>query len=160
MPRRDKEAVGIEKEFPIQTIDEILTEPMEQMQSLLMMVLCFMFISVLISALGLLAMSISYTEQQSKNIALRKVMGATVLNASWHLARPFLLLSLIASLLALPLAIKVTEYYLEDYSNRIDFPWWALALAVVITLALALASIAWQTLKVARRNPIESIRRE
>ena len=155
-----KEAVGIEKEFSIQTVDEILTAPMEQMQSFLMMVLCFMFISVLISALGLLAMSISYTEQQSKNIALRKVMGATVLNASWHLARPFLLLSLIASLLALPLAIKVTEYYLEDYSNRIDFPWWAIVLAVILTLALSLASIAWQTLKVARRNPIESIRRE
>ena len=155
-----KETVGIEKDFPIQTVDEILTEPMEQMQSLLMMVLCFMFISVLISALGLLAMSISYTEQQSKNIALRKVMGATVANASWHLARLFLLLSFIASLLALPLAIKVTEYYLEDYSNRIDFPWWAIVLAVILTLALSLASIAWQTLKVARRNPIESIRRE
>lgn len=155
-----KEAVGLEKEFPIQTVDEILTEPMEKLQSLLMMVLCFMFISVLISALGLLAMSISYTEQQSKNIALRKVMGATVANASWHLARPFLLLSLLAALLALPLAIKMSEYYLEAYPNRIDFPWWAFVLAVILTLALSLASIAWQTLKVAHRNPIESIRRE
>ena len=87
-------------------------------------------------------------------------MGATVMVAAWQLARPFLLLSRLAALLALPLAVKGTQIYLELFPNRIYFPWWALALAVVITLVLALASIAWQTLKVARRNPIESIRRE
>lgn len=155
-----KEAYGLEKDFDIKTVDEILMEPLETYKNLLTMVLCFMFVSVLISALGLLAMSISYTEQQSKNIALRKVMGATVMGAAWQLARPFLLLSLLAALLALPLAIKGTQIYLELFPNRIYFPWWALALAVVITLVLALASIAWQTLKVAHRNPIESIRRE
>ena len=133
---------------------------MEELESLLQMVLCFMFVSVLISALGLFAMSISYTEQQSKQIALRKVMGASVAGASWQLARPFLLLCLLAALLSMPLALKATQMYLELFPNRIDSTWWALALSVVLTLLLALASIAWQTLKVARRNPVESIKME
>jgi ABC-type antimicrobial peptide transport system permease subunit len=50
--------------------------------------------------------------------------------------------------------------YLELFPNRIDSTWWALALSVVLTLLLALISIAWQTLKVARRNPVESIKTE
>jgi ABC-type antimicrobial peptide transport system permease subunit len=119
-----------------------------------------MFISVLISALGLFAMSISYTEQQSKQIALRKVMGATVMNASWHLARPFILLSLLASILSLPLVLKIWEKYQELFANRIDFPWWLFVLAIVITIALSIVSIIWQTLGVARRNPVESIKTE
>ena len=155
-----KEACGVEKDFYIRTVDNILADPMEELESLLLIVLCFMFVSVLISALGLFAMSISYTEQQSKQIALRKVMGASVAGASWQLARPFILLSLLAALLSMPLALKATQMYLELFPNRIDSTWWALALSVVLTLLLALISIAWQTLKVARRNPVESIKTE
>ena len=155
-----KEACGVEKDFYIRTVDDILADPMEELESLLLIVLCFMFVSVLISALGLFAMSISYTEQQSKKIAICKVMGASMMGASWQLARPFLLLSLLAALLSLPLALKATQMYLELFPNRIDSTWWALALSVVLTLLLALISIAWQTLKVARRNPVESIKTE
>lgn len=155
-----KEMVGMEKDFMMCTVDEILDEPMKELENMLAMVLCFMCISTLISVLGMFAMSISYTEQQSKQIALRKVMGATVMNASWHLARPFLILSLLAAMLSLPLILKGTEIYLELFPNRISSTWWAIVIAVVLTLLLALVSIAWQTLKVARRNPVESIRRE
>ena len=155
-----KETVGLEKDFDINTVDEALSKPINALKDLFTMVLCFMFISVLISALGLFAMSISYTEQQSKQIALRKVMGATVMNASWHLARPFILLSLLASILSLPLVLKIWEKYQELFANRIDFPWWLFVLAIVITIALSIVSIIWQTLGVARRNPVESIKTE
>lgn len=155
-----KEACGLEKDFDIRTVDDILAEPMEELESLLLMVLCFMFVSVLISALGLFAMSISYTEQQSKQIALRKVMGASVTGASWQLARPFILLSLLAAVLSLPVAIKGSQMYLELFPNRIDFPWWLLVVSVLVTLLIAFLSICWRTLSVARRNPVESIRTE
>lgn len=155
-----KEACGVEKDFYIRTVDDILAEPMEELESLLMIVLCFMFVSVLISALGLFAMSISYTEQQSKQIALRKVMGATVAGASWQLARPFLLLCLLAAVLSTPLAIKGSQMYLELFPNRIGFPWWLLLVSVLVTLFIAFLSICWHTLSVARRNPVESIKTE
>ena len=155
-----KEACGVEKDFDIRTVDDILAEPMEELESLLLMVLCFMLVSVLISALGLFAMSISYTEQQSKQIALRKVMGASVTGASWQLARPFILLSLLAAVLSLPVAIKGSQMYLELFPNRIGFPWWLLVVSVLVTLLIAFLSICWRTLSVARRNPVESIRTE
>jgi ABC-type antimicrobial peptide transport system permease subunit len=155
-----KEACGVEKDFDIRTVDDILAEPMEELENLLLMVLCFMFVSVLISALGLFAMSISYTEQQSKQIALRKVMGASVAGASWQLARPFLLLCLLAAVLSTPLAIKGSQMYLELFPNRIGFPWWLLLVSVLVTLLIAFLSICWHTLSVARRNPVESIKTE
>ena len=155
-----KEACGVEKDFDIRTVDDILAEPMEELESLLLIVLCFMFVSVLISALGLFAMSISYTEQQSKQIALRKVMGASVAGASWQLARPFLLLCLLAAVLSAPLAIKGSQMYLELFPNRIGFPWWLLLVSVLVTLLIAFLSICWHTLSVARRNPVESIKTE
>ena len=155
-----KEACGVEKDFDIRTVDDIFAEPMEELANLLLMVLCFMLVSVLISALGLFAMSISYTEQQSKQIALRKVMGASVTGASWQLARPFILLSLLAAVLSTPLAIKGSQLYLELFSNRIDLPWWLLVVSVLVTLLIAFLSICWRTLSVARRNPVESIRTE
>ena len=133
---------------------------MDALKDLFTMVLCFMFISVLISALGLFAMSISYTEQQSKQIALRKVMGASVTGASWQLARPFLLLCLLAAVLSTPLAIKGSQMYLELFPNRIGFPWWLLLVSVLVTLLIAFLSICWHTLSVARRNPVESIKTE
>ena len=155
-----KEACGVEKDFYIRTVDDILAEPMEELESLLLMVLCFMFVSVLISALGLFAMSISYTEQQSKQIALRKVMGASVAGASWQLARPFLLLCLLATVLSTPLTIKGSQMYLELFPNRIGFPWWLLLVSVLVTLFIAFLSICWHTFSVARRNPVESIKTE
>jgi hypothetical protein len=155
-----KEACGVEKDFDIRTVDDILAEPMEELESLLLIVLCFMFVSLLISALGLFAMSISYTEQQSKQIALRKVMGASVASASWQLARPFLMLCLLAAVLSAPLAIKGSQMYLELFPNRIGFPWWLLLVSVLVTLFIAFLSISWHTFSVARRNPVESIKTE
>ena len=128
-----------------------------------MLVLCFMTISILISALGLLAMSISYTEQQSKRIALCKVMGAETSGAVWELSKRFMALSLLAACFALPISVsgvKAVQISLESFYNRIAFPWYLITAAVLAIIAIAFVSIIGQTLKVARRNPIKSIRTE
>ena len=119
-----------------------------------------MAISILISAMGLLAMSISYTEQQSKRIALCKVMGAETSGAVWELSKQFMTLSLLAACFALPISLKAVQISLESFYNRIAFPWHLIAAAVLATIIIAFVSIISQTLKVARRNPIKSIRME
>jgi hypothetical protein len=88
------------------------------------------------------------------------LMGASVAGASWQLARPFLLLCLLAAVLSMPLAIKGSQMYLELFPNRIGFPWWLLVVSVLVTLLIAFLSICWHTLSVARRNPVESIKTE
>ncbi|WP_165155598.1 FtsX-like permease family protein [Parabacteroides sp. ZJ-118] len=154
------ELIGMPKELEVEYIDDYLDKNLTHEKNTVMLVLCFMTISILISALGLLAMSISYTEQQSKRIALCKVMGAEPSGAVWELSKRFMTLSLLAACIALPFSLKAVQVSLEPFYNRIAFPWHLIAAAVLATIAIAFLSIIGQTLRVARRNPIESIRTE
>ena len=155
-----KEVIGMPKDLEADYIDDYMDKDLTHEKNTLMLVLCFMTISILISALGLLAMSISYTEQQSKRIALCKVMGAETSGAVWELSKRFMALSLLAACFALPISVKAVQISLESFYNRIAFPWYLITAAVLATIAIAFVSIIGQTLKVARRNPIKSIRTE
>ena len=154
------EITGAKRDVGVRTVEGILDGRLNGLRKTRKVVLGFMFLSLLISALGMFAMSVSYTDLQSKQIALRKVMGSTVEGAVWELSRPFLLLSLLSSVIAVPISIKGMREYLEPFYYRIDFPWWVLVVAVLISLSVAVLSVLWQTLSVARRNPVESIRTE
>ena len=149
-----KEVIGIPKDLEADYIDDYLDKDLTHEKNIVMV------ISILISAMGLFAMSISYTEQQSKRIALCKVMGAETSGAVWELSKRFMTLSLLAACFALPISLKAVQISLESFYNRIAFPWHLIAAAVLATVAIAFVSIISQTLKVARRNPIESIRTE
>lgn len=155
-----KEVIGIPKDLEADYIDDYLDKDLTHEKNIVMLVLCFMAISILISAMGLFAMSISYTEQQSKRIALCKVMGAETSSAVWELSKRFMTLSLLAACFALPISLKAVQISLESFYNRIAFPWHLIAAAVLATIIIAFVSIISQTLKVARRNPIKSIRME
>ena len=154
------EILNKEVTLPIRTIQESIEIPMRQQNNTKKLIICFMCLSVLISVLGQLAMSISYTQRQSKSIAVRKVMGATVPQAVWELSRPFVQLAVLASVLAMPITIWQINDYLNDFYFRIDFPWWLLLLSMFFTVIISLVSILWQTYKVANQNPIKSIRTE
>lgn len=155
-----KEVIGMPKDLEADYIDDYLDKDLTHEKNIVMLVLCFMAISILISAMGLFAMSISYTEQQSKRIALCKVMGAETSGAVWELSKRFMMLSLLAACFALPISLKAVQISLESFYNRIAFPWHLIAAAVLATIVIAFVSIISQTLKVARRNPIKSIRTE
>ena len=155
-----KEVIGMPKDLETDYIDDYLDKDLTHEKNIVMLVLCFMVISILISAMGLFAMSISYTEQQSKRIALCKVMGAETSGAVWELSKRFMMLSLLAACFALPISLKAVQISLESFYNRIAFPWHLIAAAVLATIVIAFVSIISQTLKVARRNPIKSIRTE
>ncbi len=155
-----KEVIGMPKDLEADYIDDYLDKDLTHEKNIVMLVLCFMVISILISAMGLFAMSISYTEQQSKRIALCKVMGAETSSAVWELSKRFMTLSLLAACFALPISLKAVQISLESFYNRIAFPWHLIAAAVLATIVIAFVSIISQTLKVARRNPIKSIRTE
>ena len=155
-----KEVIGMPKDLEADYIDDYLDKDLTHEKNIVMLVLCFMVISILISAMGLFAMSISYTEQQSKRIALCKVMGAETSGAVWELSKRFMMLSLLAACFALPISLKAVQISLESFYNRIAFPWHLIAAAVLATIVIAFVSIISQTLKVALRNPIKSIRTE
>ena len=155
-----KELTGYPKDLSCTYLDDYLKDALSPERHTMQLVLCFMFISILISALGLFAMSINYCEQHSKEIALRKIMGASVRESAWKLSWPFIVLSLIAVVLAVPVCVKVMRYYLQDFYYQIDFPWLVILLAACVAVLIIVLSVLGQTVRIATRNPIEGIKTE
>ena len=155
-----KELTGMPLDMGCDYFGKRLSDNLKTQRNTMSLVLTFMLISILISALGMFAMSVYYGEQQRRQIALRKVMGATVANAVWTLSRRFLIMAIVAIVLAMPLSIRIMRNYLEDFVYKIDFPWWALAAAAFFTLVIAFASVISRTMRIATQNPIESIKTE
>ena len=155
-----KEYLGVPKEPQMNYLDDQLNNALTGERNTMTLVCIFTGLSVLISALGLFAMSIYYAEQQKKSIALHKIAGAETHQAVLKLSRPFVVASLIAIVIATPISIKLMQHYLEGFYNRIPFPWWVLIAAAMISLAISVFSILSQILKTACANPIDSIKTE
>ena len=120
----------------------------------------FMLLSVLISLLGLLAMSTYFAGERSKDIAVRKVFGSTVDGELWHSVREYMILVGIACIIGIPIAVWAAQKYLESYIYRLENYGWIFVLAVVFTFAMAFGSVLWQTLKAARTNPATELKKE
>ena len=155
-----REYLGVPKETEIEFFEDELNSSLSGKRNTMMLVSIFMVLAILISALGLFAMSVYYSEQQKKTIAMHKIAGADTRQAVFELSRPFIITSLIAIAIATPISIKIMQSYLEGFFNRIDFPWWVLPVAALISVAISVLSILGQTYKTANANPVESIKAE
>jgi len=110
--------------------------------------------------LGLFGLSAFTAQQKTKEIGVRKVLGASVVGIVVLLSNQFTRLIIIAVLLASPLAYYMMEYWLSDFAYRVDINWlWFLASAVV-ALLIALATVTYQSVKAAMVNPARSLRCE
>lgn len=123
----------------------------------MLLVISFMVMAILISALGLFAMSLYFTEQQSRQIAVRKVFGAEVSSAVWTLSKSFMIMSLVAVVLAVPFAVWGITYYLQGFYTKITYPWWAIVLAALISLLISFLSVLGQTYSAATENPVKTL---
>ena len=116
-----------------------------------------MAVSVLLSLLGLVAMSTHFASEREKSIAIRKVFGGTLESETHRSLMEYLVLMLIANAIAVPIAIYVCGKYLERFAYRIDLSPWIFILAVVLSLLIAFLSVLWQTLRAARTNPARAL---
>lgn len=123
-------------------------------------VLIFTLLAVLISCLGLYGLSTFLAEQRTKEIGIRKVLGASVASLTALLSRDFVKLVLLANLIAWPVAWLVMNQWLQNFAYRIDVGWWMFALAGGLALVIALATMSTQVVKAALANPVESLRSE
>ena len=120
----------------------------------------FMLLSIIISLLGLLAMSAYYADEKSRDIAVRKVFGGTVDTEAWRTIRDYMILVGIACIIGIPIAVYAAQEYLKDFIYKLEGYWWIFVLAVVITLGISLLAVLWQTLKAARTNPATELKKE
>ena len=120
----------------------------------------FAILSVIIALLGLLAMSTYFADENTKQIAVRKVFGSDVEKETWRNVKSYMVLTGFACLIGIPLAIWAALIYLERFAYRVEGYGWVFALAVVISLAIAFGTVLWQTLKAARTNPATELKKE
>jgi len=117
-------------------------------------------VAVLISCLGLFGLAAFLAQRRTKEIGIRKVLGASVSNVVRLLASDFLRLVIIAFVIAMPTTYFFMQQWLQAYTYRIDMQWWMFALAGVIAVAVALLTVGFQSVKAALANPVESLRSE
>ena len=120
----------------------------------------FMLLSIIISLLGLVAMSTYYADEKSRDIAVRKVFGGTVDTEAWRTIRDYMVLVGIACIIGIPIAVLAAQEYLKDFIYKLEGYWWIFVVAAVITLIISLLSVLWQTLKAARANPAIELKKE
>jgi ABC-type antimicrobial peptide transport system permease subunit len=120
----------------------------------------FSFISILIACLGLFGLISISAEQRTKEVGIRKVLGASVSNVSLILSKDFLILVIVSNIIAFPVAYYFMNNWLQDFAYRIDISWWMFALSGGIALVIALATVSFQAIKAATANPVESLRYE
>jgi putative ABC transport system permease protein len=120
----------------------------------------FTIISILISCLGLFGLATFAAQQRTKEIGVRKVLGASVGSIVLLLSRDFLKLVLIAIIIASPLAWFAMNRWLQDFQYRIDIPWWVFVVAGVLAILIAFITISFQSIKAALMNPVKSLRAE
>ncbi len=120
----------------------------------------FSLVAILISCLGLFGLVTYTAETKTKEIGIRKVLGASVAGIVEMLSKEFLILVGIAMLIAFPLAYYWLDKMLQDYAYRIDISWWMFAVAGAITITLTLLTVGWKAVKAATANPVKAIKSE
>ena len=120
----------------------------------------FAFLAIFISCLGLFGLVTFTAEQKTKEIGIRKVLGASVSGIVGMLSKDFLKLVLIATVIAFPVAWWMMHKWLLDFEYRIDIGWWVFVVAGITALLIALLTISFQSIKAAIANPVKSLRTE
>jgi predicted permease len=120
----------------------------------------FAILAILISCLGLFGLAAYTAEQRSKEIGIRKVLGASVSGLVKLLSKDFLKLIGISILISIPIAWYAMDNWLQDYAYRIEISWWVFIIAGVGAILIALVTVSFQAIKAAIANPVDSLKTE
>jgi len=149
-----------DESFEYSLLNDMVTNQYQAERRLGQLFTLFTALALLIAALGLFGLAAFTAERRTKEIGVRKVLGASVSGLVVLLSREFARLVFIAGLLALPLAYWGMQTWLQDFAYSIDLHTGYLLLALGLTLALALATVSYQAIKAARANPVDALRYE
>lgn len=120
----------------------------------------FAGLAIFISCLGLFGLAAFIAEKRTREIGIRKILGASVMGLTALLSRNFLLLVVLSCLFAFPLSWWIMHSWLQGYEYRVSLSWWMFALPALLAIVIALLTVSFQAIKAALMNPIKSIRTE
>ena len=146
--------------FEAQYIEEMIEDGFADESRVLNIVLIFTLLSILVSALGLFAMSSYYMQQEIRSVSVKKVFGADYSGVLKELVLSFMKMVGIAFVIGVPIAWFIMNRWLSGYGHRIDLYWWIFALAGLTVAFIAAISVLYQSIKTARTNPAEALKKE
>lgn len=146
--------------FDGQYIEEMIEDGFADESRVLNIVLIFTLLSILVSALGLFAMSSYYMQQEIRSVSVKKVFGADYSGVLKELVLSFMKMVGIAFVIGVPIAWLIMNHWLSGYGHRIGLYWWIFALAGLVVALIAAASVLYQSIKTARTNPAEALKKE
>ena len=148
-----EETVG--GEFAYSFVDDEVREMYREDKKIASIYTIFTFIAIFISALGLFSMSLFDIKQRRREIAIRKVHGASVYDIIRLLLKKYFWALSISFVIAAPVALFAINRYLEDFANKAPVSWWLFAIALTVTAGISLVTLIYQTQKAASQNPSE-----
>ncbi|MES2679012.1 MAG: FtsX-like permease family protein [Bacteroidota bacterium] len=140
-------------------LDEKFNEEFYRNEDIMLMLLtCFSSLTILISCSGLFGLAAFVTEQRTKEIAIRKVVGASVSNILYHISRDFLALVLAATLIASPIAFYFIHRWLQNFAYRVNIEPSIFLITGLLTIVIAFLTMSFRTISAANANPVKSLR--
>ncbi len=147
-----------DRAFEKSYISQKLESNFEDQERLSVIIGLFAAIAVVISMLGLIAMSTYYVRQRSRDIAVRKVMGGTSMEVLSHLVRTFMVYVGVAVVISIPVIYYVMNDWLSQFSYRIGIYWWIYVVSALLALVICFVSVVAQCRSAANSNPIDSLK--
>jgi len=146
--------------FSYNFMDELFNKVYSSEQKTADILNIFSVLIILVACLGLFGLVTYTAEQRTKEIGIRKVLGASVGQVTRMLSKEFLKLVLIASVIAFPVAWWAMNKWLQSFAYRTNISWWIFVVAGIVVLAIALITVSFQAIKAALANPVKSLRSE
>ncbi|MFY7839383.1 MAG: ABC transporter permease [Lacibacter sp.] len=146
--------------FSYQFLDDSFDNMYRAEQRVGKVALSFALLAIFIACLGLFGLAAYMAEQRTKEIGVRKVLGASVTSITTLLSKDFVKLVCIASLIAFPVAWWAMSTWLRDFAYRVNISWWVFALAGFVALLIAVLTVSSHAIKAALTNPVKSLRNE
>ena len=153
-----EETVG--GEFSYSFVEDEIREMYKEDKKIATIYSVFTFIAIFVSALGLFSMSLFDIQHRRKEIAIRKIHGASISNIIRLLLKKYFMSLTISFVIAAPVAMLAINRYLEDFANKAPVSWWLFAVAVAITAGISLLTLIYQTFRAANQNPAEVVKSE
>jgi len=148
------------KIYEYQFLDERIAEFYETEETMLKLIRAFSLIAILIGCLGLYGLVSFMAAQKTKEIGIRKVLGSSVTEILWIFGKEFSILIVAAFVVAAPVAWWLMNAWLRDFKYHIQIGPLIFILAIGITMAIAMCTVGWQSLRAALANPVKSLRTE
>ncbi|MCL2651380.1 MAG: ABC transporter permease [Candidatus Azobacteroides sp.] len=140
--------------------DEVYARRFDKEQRIGSLTIWFAGLAIFISCLGLFGLTAYMAENRRKEIGIRKVLGASVIDITLLISKEFLIPVSISIVIAVPVSWWIMQQWLNGYAYRTDLSWWIFAGAAVITIIIALSTVSVQAIKAATANPVKSIKVE